>query len=94
MATTNATLQRTSTLVPDHQAQCDTNNREKCASCDPGFSMESTKQLGDEEFLFSSATDGEVGCGWQLVRRLSPSSNAWHPTDDNLAGTDVYQSGI
>lgn len=27
---------------------------------------------------------------WQLVRRVSPAHNAWHPATDNLLGTDKY----
>ena len=28
--------------------------------------------------------------GWRLVRYLPPTSNAWHPTNDNLVGTETY----
>ena len=28
--------------------------------------------------------------GWRLVRFLHPTANAWHPTNDNLAGTTTY----
>jgi hypothetical protein len=28
--------------------------------------------------------------GWRLVRFLPPTANAWHPINDNLAGTTVY----
>lgn len=27
---------------------------------------------------------------WELVRRVTAEHNGWHPTNDNLAGTDVY----
>ena len=28
--------------------------------------------------------------GWRLVRFLPPTTSLWHPTNDNLAGTDIY----
>ena len=31
----------------------------------------------------------DVG-GWRLVRFLPPTSTAWHPTNDNLVGTETY----
>ena len=28
--------------------------------------------------------------GWRIVRFLPPTTSLWHPTNDNLAGTDIY----
>lgn len=55
------------------------------SSCNPGVN---NRLLGDECFLFASASDS-ITCGFQLVRRIEPG-NQWHPTNDNLAGTDSY----
>ena len=32
----------------------------------------------------------EVGHGWTLVRRVSPTQGTWHPATDNLLGTASY----
>jgi len=37
--------------------------------------------------------DGILGGGWQLVRRVQ-AGNAWHPSTDQLMGTDVYGSFV
>jgi len=37
--------------------------------------------------------DGILGGGWKLVRRVQ-AGNAWHPSTDQLMGTDVYGSFV
>ena len=32
----------------------------------------------------------ELGGGWSLVRRVTPSYLGWHPADDRLVGSSSY----
>ena len=47
-------------------------------------------KLGTKDYLFDdSFEDSEIGCGFQLVRRVKAGSY-WHPTNDGLKGSDEY----